>query len=252
VAGKSHLHDLETGAKRPTVDTARHLDQVLDAGGALAALVDAPVDPDAEADELLARVRASDVGAGTLAHVEAAVDDMASAYPTAAPDDLLPMVRRHLDYVGRLLDGRATLNQRRRLLVAGAWLTVLRATVHVDLEQRGAATAHLEAATDLAGYAEQPEIQAWCLETRAWDVLTHADYRQAVDLSQQAQRIAPRGNSAHFQATAQEARGWARMGDVRQTRIVLDRLERLVSNLPVPERAEHHYRYDPTKARATR
>ncbi|GGM21597.1 helix-turn-helix domain-containing protein [Micromonospora yangpuensis] len=248
--GKSHLHDLETGVKAPALETARHLDEVLEAGGALARLVGQPVDHDAEADELLARVRASDVSAETLTRIEASVDDLASAYATSRPVDLLPLVRRRLAYVGRLLDGRGTLAQRRRLIVAGGWLTVLRATVHIDLLQRSAGSAHLVAAARLAEHAEHREIQAWCLETQAWDRLTQGGYRQAIDLSQQAQRVAPRGSSAHLQATAQEARGWARVGDVRRTRAVLDRLEQLTSNLPMPERAEHHYRYDPTKALA--
>ncbi|WP_229705902.1 helix-turn-helix domain-containing protein [Micromonospora sonchi] len=248
--GKSHLHDLETGAKAPTPETARHLDEVLRAGGTLACLVDQPVDHDAEAGELLARVRASDVSAETLARIEASVDDLASAYATTRPVDLLPMVRRQLAYVGRLLDGRGTLAQRRRLVVAAGWLTVLRATVHIDLLQRSAAGTHLNAAMALAEHGEHPEIQAWCLETQAWDRLTRGDYRRAVDLSQQAQRLAPRSSSAHIQAAAQEARVWARLADVRRTRDALDRLERLTANLPVPERAEHHYRYDPTKALA--
>ncbi|SCL23897.1 Helix-turn-helix domain-containing protein [Micromonospora nigra] len=248
--GKSHLHDLETGSKAPTPETAQHLDQVLNAGGTLARLVDQPVDHDAEAGELLARVRATDVSADTLARIEANVDDLASAYATTRPVDLLPMVRRQLAYVGRLLDGRGTLAQRRRLIVAGGWLAVLRATVHIDLLQRSAAGAHLAAATSLAEDGEHPEIQAWCLETQAWDWLTRGNYRQAVDLSQQAQRVAPRGSSAHIQATAQEARVWARLSDVRRTRDALDRLERLTANLPVPDQAEHHYRYDPTKALA--
>lgn len=248
--GKSHLHDLETGVKAPTPETARHLDEVLQAGGALVRLVGQPVDHGAEADDLLARVRASDVSAKTITRIEAGVDDLASAYATARQVDLLPMVRRHLAYVGRLLDGRVTLPQRRRLIVAGGWLTVLRATVHIDLHQRSAADAHLAAALKLAEHGEHPEIRAWCLETRAWDRLTEGDYRQAIDLSQQAQRLAPRGSSAQIQATAQEARVWARVGDVRRTRDTLDRLERLTANLPVPERAEHHYRYDPTKALA--
>ena len=36
--GKSHLHDLETGAKAPTPETARHLDEVLRADGTLVRL----------------------------------------------------------------------------------------------------------------------------------------------------------------------------------------------------------------------
>ncbi|SDY03973.1 Helix-turn-helix domain-containing protein [Micromonospora pattaloongensis] len=247
---KSHLHELETGLKAPTVDTARHLDQILKARGELARLVDAPIDHAAEAAELRARVAASDVSRDVLDRIEQGVDDLASCYPTMAPADLLPLVRRHLAYVGRLLNGRVTLAQRRRLLVAGGWLAVLRATVHVDLRQRNAAAAHLRAARDLAEHADHAEIQAWCLETRAWDVLTQGDYRTALDLSHQAQRVAPKGSSAYIQATAQEARAWARMGDVGATRRALDRVERLTANLPVPERAEHHYRYDPAKAAA--
>ncbi|SCF33518.1 Helix-turn-helix domain-containing protein [Micromonospora purpureochromogenes] len=247
---KSHLHELETGLKAPTVDTARHLDRILDAGGVLARLIDAPIDHAAEAGELRARVVASDVSKDVLGRIEQGVDDLASAYPTMAPADLLPLVRRHLAYVGRLLDGRVTLAQQRRLLVAGGWLAVLRATVHIDLRQRSAAAAHLRAGHDLAEHAEHAEIRAWCLETRAWDVLTQGDYRAALDLSRQAQRVAPKGSSAYIQATAQEARAWARMGDVGATRRALDRVERLAANLPVPERAEHHYRYDPAKAAA--
>ncbi|MEU8116387.1 helix-turn-helix transcriptional regulator [Micromonospora sp. NPDC048947] len=248
--GKSHLHDLETGAKAPTPDTARHLDEVLRADGALVRLVDQPVDHDAEAGELLARVRASDVSAETLVRIEAGVDDLASAYALSRPVELLPRVRRQLAYVERLLDGRGTLAQRRRLVIAGGWLTVLRATVHIDLLQQPAAGAHLRTAMALAEHAEHPEIQAWCLETQAWDWLTRGDCRRAMNLSRQAQRVAPQGSSAYIQATAQEARVWARLGDVRRTRDALDRLELLTANLPVPERAEHHYRYDPTKALA--
>ncbi|MGN9776525.1 helix-turn-helix domain-containing protein [Micromonospora sp. H33] len=247
---KSHLHELETGLKAPTLDTARHLDQVLDAGGSLARLVEVPVDHAAEAAELSLRVAASDVSRDVLDRIEQGVDDLASAYPTVAPADLLPLVRRQLAYVVRLLDGRVTLAQQRRLLVAGGWLAVLRATVHIDLQQRSAAKAHLKAALDLANHAEHAEIRGWCLETRAWDVLTQGDYRKALDLSLQAQQVAPKGSSAHVQATAQEARAWARMGDVRSTRHALERVERLTANLPVPERAEHHYRYDPAKAAA--
>ncbi|MET8364940.1 helix-turn-helix transcriptional regulator [Micromonospora sp. NPDC005194] len=248
--GKSHLHELEAGSKAPTVETAQHLDQALHANGALVRLVRAPVDHEAEADELLRRVAACDVSAETLARIERGVDDLASLYPTTAPVDLLPMVRQHLAYVTRLLGGRVTLAQQRRLVVAGGWLAVLRATVHIDLQQPGAAAAHLTAASGLAGHAEHPEIQGWCLETRAWEVLTLGDYRGALDLSRQAQQVAPVGSSAHIQATAQEARAWARMGAVRETRRALDRVERLTANLPVPERAEHHYRYDPAKAEA--
>jgi len=59
-------------------------------------------------------------------------------------------------------------------------------------------------------------------------VLTQGDYRSAVGISQAAQRIAPKSGSAFIQATAQEGRAWARLGDARETRAALDRVETLV------------------------
>jgi tetratricopeptide (TPR) repeat protein len=233
---------------------ARHLDAVLDAAGRLANLVAAPTvamaDDEVDAWELARRVEASDVSAETLDRIELAVDDLASAYATTVPGELLPLVRRHLGYVSRLLGARATLEQRRRLIVAGGWLALLRATVHIDLRHRPAADAHLATADRLAAQAGHAEIRAWCLETRAWDVLTAGDYQRALSLSQHAQAVAPRGSSAHIQATAQEGRAWARMAERRRTREVLDRVHRLVDPLSVPDRPEHHYRYDPGKAAA--
>lgn len=252
-SSSSHLHRFETGQDMPTVDIARRLDDVLEASGKLAELVtnagpSADEDDELDALELVRRVEVSDVGPETLARLERAVDDLATAYATSRPEDLLPLVRRHLAFVARLVDARKTLDQHRRLLVVGGWLSLLGATVHIDLRQRGAAEARLTTADQMAEYAGHAEIEAWCLETRAWDVLTVGDYRQAVALSQRAQAIAPLRSSAHIQATAQEGRAWARMGQRAQTRDALDRVARLVSSLPTPDRPEHHYRYDPEKA----
>lgn len=249
---KSYLHDLAVGKKQPTADTARRLDEPLDAGGELLALAEAQfadlADDELEALELSRRVEASDVSPETLERFERAVDDLATAYAVTPPELLLPRVRRHLAYVTQLIDARKTLNQHRRLLVAGGWLSLLGATIHIDLRQQSAAEARLVTADQLAEHAEHAEIRAWCIETRAWDVLTDGDYDQAVELSQQAGSVAPKGSSAHIQATAQEGRAWARMGRATETREALRRVGRLVSPLPIPDQPEHHYRYDPNKA----
>ncbi|WP_422773808.1 helix-turn-helix domain-containing protein [Plantactinospora sp. WMMC1484] len=247
---KSHLHELETGRKAPGLHVAQHLDRVLDAGGALIACLTpaARARDETDAATIARLIDASDIGAEAIAAVEAAVDDLASLYATTPPSGLLDPIRQRLAQIGRLLDTRATLDQRRRLLVAGAWLSLLRATVHFDLRHRRAAAAHLSIAEQMARQTEHREIQAWCVETVAWDALTAGDYRRALDLSRQAQQVAPRGSSAYIQATAQEGRAWARMGDQRETRRTLSRLSRLVSPLAVPDRPEHHYRYDPAKA----
>jgi transcriptional regulator with XRE-family HTH domain len=243
------VHQLEAGRSMPSPRLAERLDQVLDAGGALAALATATsTDGQMDATELLRRVEASDVSAGTLDRLEAAFDSLATAYPTTPPARLLPRVCQHLGYVGRLIHARKTLDQHRRLLVLGGWLSLLAATLSIDQRDRAAAAARLAAADQLAQHAGHAELRAWCLETRAWDVLTEGRYAQAVELSRQAQAVAPRASSAYIQAVAQEGRGWARMGRTAETRAALDRVARHAGALARPHQPEHHYRYDPGKA----
>jgi transcriptional regulator with XRE-family HTH domain len=266
----SYVHELETGRKRATPEIAAALDDELGAGGELAALVRvesavpprlAPTpkpraaeraDPDDEEDalELARRVAASDVGEETIARLEWAVDDLATRYSVTPPIELIARVRRHLAYVSNLLEPgvRKTLGEYRRLLVTGAWLSLLGATIHIDLKQRDAASARLMTAAGLARQAGHDEIHAWCYETQAWSALTDGDYRRALDLSRTAQEIAPKATSAAIQATAQEGRAWARLGQPRETHDALARVEQMVSPLARPERPEHHYRYDPDKA----
>jgi tetratricopeptide (TPR) repeat protein len=200
--------------------------------------------------ELARRAAASDVGDITCERLEVAFDDLASAYPRTAPGDLLPRVRAHLGYVTRLLGGHPTFAQHRRLLVSGGWLSLLAATCLIDLRQDAPALASLRTAGQLAGDAGHAEITAWVLETRAWMAVTAGNYPEAVGLAQAAQAAAPRDGSAYIQATGQEGRAWARLGDTAQTTAALTRIETLTASLPAPDRPEHHYRYDPAKAEA--
>ena len=209
--------------------------------------------PDAIADEIAAldlirQAEASQVGSGAVERLDLAVDDLATAYPGTPSAVLLVRVRGYLGHVTRLLEAKTTLAAHRRLLVVGGWLSLLAATTLIDLHRDHAAAAHLRTAARLARVTEHAEIAAWCLEIQAWQVLTAGDYPRAADISQASQRIAPKSGSAFIQATAQEGRAWARLGDARQTRATLNRVEELVSPLPVPDRPEHHYQYDPPKA----
>jgi len=258
-----HISNLRRGKAMASAELAQALDSALDAGGSLAELAPAggqrrragakpgtPVDDEIAVLELARRAEASDVGNRTVERLELVVDDLATAYPGTPPAHLLRRVRTHLGYVGQLLGTRYTLSQHRRLLVTGGWLSLLAATCLIDLHEDHAAAAHLRTAAGLARETGHAEIAAWCLETQAWQVLTTGDYRQAAGLAQAAQRIAPHDGSAYIQATAQEGRAWARLGDARETRSALVRVEALVAPLPTPERPEHHYRYDPAKSEA--
>jgi tetratricopeptide (TPR) repeat protein len=251
----SHISNIRNGKARPSPELARTIDAQLGAGGQLAALAAARVTVPVAGDEIAAielarRALASDVGDATVERIELATDDMAVAYHRTPPAKLLPRVRAHLGYVTGLLDSRATLAQRCRLLVSGGWLSLLASTVLADLHDEVAALAYLDTAEQLAAETGHAEITAWTYETRAWIELTAGRYPQAVKLAQGAQEAAPRGSSALIQATAQEGRAWARLGDQARTRDALIRVEALAAPLRSPDQPEHHYKYDPDKADA--
>jgi transcriptional regulator with XRE-family HTH domain len=256
----SYLSKVISGIKPGSRQLANALDRLLAADGALADMItDKPAvamtaagDDETEAWELARLVAASEVGEAALDRIEQAVDALAVAYPGTPPAELLGRVRRHLGYVARLLDARMTLAEHRRLLVAGGWLSLLAATCAIDLRWWDAASARLRTAAQLARETGHAEIAAWCLETRAWQLLTIGDYPAAAGLARDAQAAAPRGSSAHIQATAQEGRALTRLGDSARpdAYAALARVEALVSPLPMPSQPEHHYRYDPAKSEA--
>jgi hypothetical protein len=120
----------------------------------------------------------------------------------------------------------------------------------IDLHRERAASAHLRTAVQFAGETRHAEIEAWALETTAWEVLTRGDYRLP-RRSPRPRRPWRRGAPARsFRRPRRKAGAWARLGAAAETRGALARVEALVSPLPMPERPEHYYRYDPAKSEA--
>lgn len=197
--------------------------------------------------ELARRAQVSDVSPATLTGLESAFTDLAVRYPVSPPGELLDRVRKHLAYVAHLMDAKKTLKDHRRLLVVGGWFSLLGATLHIDLNQQGPATAALRSAATLAHEAGNAEIHAWCYETDAWRVLTDGDYPRAVELSRAAQELAPAGSSAAVQSIAQEGRASARLDRPKETYAAVGRVEKMADVLEIRERPEHHYQYDPAK-----
>ncbi|MFD8099753.1 helix-turn-helix domain-containing protein [Nocardia fluminea] len=244
---KPLLGMLETGQRRIRPEHVAAYVAVLGPGSLL---FTESVNGEQAATEWFQRVAASDVGGDTLDRLEAAVDDLASSYPTTSPGELLVRIRQHLGYAAQLMEGKKTLTQHRRLLVAVGWLSLLASTCHIDIGELPAAAARGHLAWNLAEEAEHREISAWCLETRAWQQLTDGNFIAAAELSRAAQAIAPEDSSAYIQATAQEGRALARLGDSAGTYGALRKVARLVSGLHTPDRPEHHFRYDPAKSDA--
>ena len=174
--------------------------------------------PDAvvEAMELARRAEASDVGAGTLAGVERAVDRLRRAASSTPPEALIPAARAQRRYVGRLLESHLTPGRQRRLLAAAGWLSVLLAQLHFDAGDREAAEANRDAALRLAQQAGHAELAAWATEALAWWALVDGRYRDALDLARAAQDLVPPASTAALQLALDEAHAWTSLGDADQ------------------------------------
>lgn len=190
---------------------------------------------------------ATDVGSATLDLLDLNVDGMARAYTRAPPGELLRDVRTSARQVGALLDGRATLTQRRRLLTAAGWLALLAATLHVDLGQRGAAGAARNVAGSLGRETDHDEISAWVCEVDAWAALVDQDWPRAASLAAAGEAVAPISSPAAAQLAMQTARAAARLGDGPGVRAALRRSAAASDRQSQDRTPDHHFYFDASK-----
>jgi len=174
---------------------------------------DAETEAVVEALEVARRVEACDVGPGTLAGIERAVQRLRGAGAATPPELLIPAVRAQRGYVGRLLAGRLTLGRQRRLLVAAGWLSLELARLHFDAGERAAAEANRDAALRLAGQAGDAELAACAVEALAAWALADGRWRDALELARAGQDLAPPASAAALQLALDEAQAWAALGD---------------------------------------
>jgi hypothetical protein len=214
VFGKSYLHDLESGAKSPTVATARRLDEVLEAGGQLSALVTAaPPRPGVDQERLawgLGRPASLDASvvqslAGVLAHQRRLEDAIGSA-PLFTP--VLAQAT-----VIRSLVAQSTSSAAWRSLVATAsewacyagWLAA-------TTGQHTIGRRWYRQSQTWAQAIEHPDLTA-----TAWQMQGHLAWVQGRhhDMIALSRAAAVRGRSRGVRSVAvqQEARGLALVGD---------------------------------------
>ncbi|HET6920413.1 MAG TPA: hypothetical protein VFI46_13235, partial [Jiangellaceae bacterium] len=200
-----------------------------------------------EAIELVRRVEATDAGPRTLAAIAHGVDRLCSSYTHIAPADLLTPLRAHQGYVSRLLDGRATLTQRKELMRHAGWLSLLVATACIDLGYDRAAATNFRAARSLADETGDHSLAGWVLETQAWQALSNRHPSRAADLCRAGLDTTAPGTSAHVQLCTQLARVSARLGDTNATHRLVDECTAMADRMSTPEQAEHHFVCDPRR-----
>lgn len=149
-----------------------------------------------------------------------------------------------------MLDRRKTLGEHRKLMHILAWYSLLAAACHIDLGHQLAARQRVRIARDISLEAEHPELTAWAMQTMAWQQLVDGDFTLAATAAQVARELAPRDCSVFVQATAQEGRALARLGDRAGAYAALRSLARLDTDFGDAEDPEEHFRFDSAKSDA--
>ncbi|MEV0090217.1 XRE family transcriptional regulator [Streptomyces sp. NPDC050738] len=196
--------------------------------------------------DIISRLQASDVDSATIDALRITTDRLCSEYPHLPSGQLAVEGRAWLKRVAGLQAQRLTLAQHREVLTLSGWLALLIGCVEYDMGDRAAAESTRRAALSLATEAGNTEISGWAHEMRAWFALTTGEYRGILAASKAGTEIAP-SHGVAVQLAGQEAKGWARLGDRRQTEVALDRGRKLLEGMPYPENLDHHFVVDPAK-----
>lgn len=240
---RSHLSDLERGVKQPSTATAKRLDDVLSAGGYLAALAARSraqpddggtgwLDDPQEIEQRRRRVAASNIDEAKLQYLEGAVLRLIAEYERHPATVMASQTLRLRRYVDEVLAGRQHPPQRERLYAVAVHLCGLLGTLAVDLGLHVHARAYGLEAFDLADASGHPDLQAWARAAQSFVAYYAGDYHEALAYAQDGQRRAPRSPHCVRLALNGEARALARLGDTYGVDDAVDRGFSLLNDFP--------------------
>lgn len=196
--------------------------------------------------EIVSRIDVSDVNGATLDAIRITVEKLCSEYASRNPSDLIVEGRQWLRRLVELQDRRLTLRQKRETLELAGWLALLVGCLEYDTGNRRGAEATRQCALRLGMESDSAGILGWVHEMRAWFALTSGDYRGVVAAAK-AGRAASGQHSVGVQLIAQQAKAYARMGQVHEMETSLDAGRRLLDAMPYPDNIENHFVVDPSK-----
>lgn len=248
---KGYLSRIESGIKAPSEALARQCDAALDAHGELiaAAHLDIAAARDIKPSyttELLHRIQATDLTPGILDSLNATVYDLCCQYAYRDAHELRSEAHDWLREIGRALHQPTGLRQHRELLVAAGWLALLIGCLEYDLGMRASAEATRMTAAQLGSEAGANQIVGWTYEMAAWFALTQGQYRGVMEAADAGIAVVG-GDSVSVQLIGQQAKAFARMGDLRGVRDALDWGTTRLAAMTPPLRNDNHFEVDPDK-----
>jgi transcriptional regulator with XRE-family HTH domain len=196
--------------------------------------------------ELLRRVRASAIDSSTVDALNITVEQLCCDYAHADAQQLMTTGKEWLGKMTELLNNRLTLSQHREILTKAGMLALLVGCLEYDLGDARSAEATRRMAMELGKEADDSGIVGWAHEMLAWFHLTAGNYRAVIPAAESGALAAP-SHSVAVQLYGQQAKAYARMGNVEEVHKALDSGSALLGRLPYPDRPENHFVVDPDK-----
>jgi tetratricopeptide (TPR) repeat protein len=139
-----------------------------------------------------------------------------------------------------------TIDHHRRLLVVAGWMTALLGCVHYDLQEHEEAEAARRTTYLMGKEANDPELLAWAYEMSAWFALVETRYEDMIEAANTGLQIKATG-SVGVQLHLQAAKGYARLGDSKETHRAMTEAAAILGKLPPPDHPDHHFVFDHSK-----
>lgn len=196
--------------------------------------------------DLMAQLGRTSVDIAVLDTAEAEVERLCTAYA----GEPVGVVLEDSEQLGRYLVGlqsQLDLRSMTRTYEMLAKLSLLRACLLYDLDDRSGAEAARRSAFRFAQELGDGPLLAWSYEITSWVALTTGDLPQVIASADAGTRCAPQASVA-AQLHAQSAKAWARMHDRHKTELALDRVRTVLDAQPPAANLRNHFVVDPTKA----
>lgn len=189
--------------------------------------------------EFTRRTEATEVGPGTLEHLELAIAGMASAFAHTPPADLFPQAQWYRRHVAGLIDQRKhTFREGRELYRCAGWLSIILGWLSHDLGDSLTGEAYCLDAWEHGWQVEQGDICAWAMDAAATIAMYNNRPEAAHRAALKGLGQAPVNSAAAVRVSCQVTRACARLGRsgdfqaaLRDTQHQLDRLPGLGSGL---------------------
>lgn len=229
----THIVDLEAARKRPSTGMVERLDAVLDAGGALIALVSsdpvAPEQRDRMSRALEHPTRLDGPAVAAFADVLAAYRRLDDLMP---PQLLLPSVQQQWDAVQQVARQARGSHATEFAGIAAEWTQFL-GWLHAEARHDAQAARLLTEATDQADDLGDGPLTAQAVDFRAWLDRQRGHHRGAVRHGLAAYHTPGSHPLQRACNAAHAASGLARLGDHAEARRLLREAEGLLERAPL-------------------